>query len=96
MPAAKVFLSNIFLNIFAFSIANVETIVVNMLNWLQVPIFAFFSYKNCNIVAAVASVFASISIFAFLLIKNITRKQELQVYQANCRYLFLLFWLQKL
>lgn len=41
MPAARAFLSNTFLAVFVFSIANAKTIVAGMSGRLQVPVFAF-------------------------------------------------------
>lgn len=45
MPVAEVFLSNIFLAIFAFLITNVETIAADILSQSQVPVFIFLLVK---------------------------------------------------
>lgn len=45
MAVVVVFLSNIFLAFFAFSIANIEVVTTNVSRWLYVLVFAFLFMK---------------------------------------------------
>ena len=58
--------------------------------------FRFFNCKNCNVGTTAAGIpVVAILIFAFPLVQIVMRGQQLQMCQANCKYQFSLFRLQK-